>query len=62
MVNNNYFIRENITVCCGKCASRSNPSTGVDKTFGLQEVEAPRIFRQSACEGGKTVRVTAHNP
>ena len=27
--------------------------TGLDRSLGLQEVEAPRISRQSAHEGGK---------
>jgi hypothetical protein len=36
----------------------SYPITGLDKTLGLQEVEAPRISRQSAHEGGKFVSPT----
>ena len=33
----------------------SNPYTGLDRSLGLQEVEATRISRQSAHEGGKVV-------
>ena len=32
--------------------------TGLDRLLGLQEVEAPRVFRQSAHEVGKVVRPT----
>jgi len=35
--------------------------TGLDMSLGLQEVEAPRIFRQLAHEGGKVVSPT-HRP
>ena len=35
--------------------------TGLDRLLGLQEVEAPRVFRQSAHEVGKVVRPT-HQP
>ena len=31
------------------------PCTGLDRPRGLQKVEAPRIFRQWAHEGGKVV-------
>jgi hypothetical protein len=37
------------------------PITGLDKPLRLQEVEAPRTFRQSAREGGKIVSPT-HRP
>jgi hypothetical protein len=39
----------------------SYPITGLDRPLGLQEVEAPRISRQSAHEGGKAVSPT-HRP
>ena len=32
--------------------------TGLDRLLGLQEVEAPRVFRQSAHEVGKVFRLT----
>jgi hypothetical protein len=32
---------------------QSNPFTGLDRPLGLQEVEDPRVSRQSAHEGGK---------
>jgi hypothetical protein len=32
--------------------------TGLDRPLGLQEVEAPRISRQAAYEGGKVVSPT----
>jgi len=32
--------------------------TGLDRLLWLQEVEAPRVFRQSAHEVGKVVRPT----
>jgi len=32
--------------------------TGLDRPLGLQEVEAPRICRQSAQEGGNVVSPT----
>jgi hypothetical protein len=35
--------------------------TGLDRPLGLQEVEAPRISKQSAQEGGKVVSPT-HRP
>ena len=37
---------------------KSYPITGLDRRFGLQYVEAPRISRQSAYEGGKVVSCT----
>jgi hypothetical protein len=40
---------------------KSYPITGLDRPLGLQEVEAPRISRQSALEGGKVVSPT-HRP
>jgi len=33
----------------------SYPCTGLDRPFGLQEIEAPIISRKSAHEGGKDV-------
>ena len=39
----------------------SNPYTGLDRSLGLQETEAPRISRQSAHEGGK-VFIPMHRP
>ena len=35
-----------------------NPSTGLDRPFGLQEVKAPRIYRRSASGGGKVIKPT----
>jgi hypothetical protein len=34
---------------------KSNPYSGLDRPFGLQEVEAPRISRQSVIDGVKFV-------
>jgi hypothetical protein len=34
---------------------QSYPATGLDRPFGLQEIEVPRISRQSAHEGGEVV-------
>ena len=34
---------------------QSYPLTGLDRPFGLREIEDPRISRQSAHEGGKVV-------
>jgi hypothetical protein len=42
--------------CCWSCYS-----TVLDRLLGLREVEAPRICRQSAHEGGKVVSLT-HRP
>jgi hypothetical protein len=39
----------------------SYPTTGLDRPLGFQEVEASRISRQSAHEGGKVVSAT-HRP
>jgi len=39
----------------------SSPHTGLDRTLGFQEVEAARIYRKSAHEGGKVVS-PAHRP
>ena len=39
----------------------SHPITGLDGPLGLQEVEVPRISRQSTHEGGKVVSPT-HRP
>jgi hypothetical protein len=39
----------------------SNPSTGLDRSWGLQEFEAHRIFRQLAHSGGKLVSAM-HGP
>jgi hypothetical protein len=36
-------------------SSKSYPITGLDRPLSLQEVEAPRISRQSANESGKFV-------
>ena len=36
----------------------SSPCTGPDTPRGLQKFQTPRIFRQSAREGGKFVRLT----
>ena len=38
-----------------------NPCTSLDRSWGLQEDEAPQISRQSAHEGGKVVSPT-HRP
>jgi hypothetical protein len=35
---------------------------GMDRPLGFQEVEAPRISRQSAHEGGKVVSPTHSTP
>jgi hypothetical protein len=40
---------------------QSNPYTDLDRPLGLQEVEAPKISRQSAQEGGTFVSST-HRP
>jgi len=40
---------------------QSNPITGLDRPLGFQEVEVPRISRQSAHEDGKVVSPT-HRP
>jgi hypothetical protein len=37
---------------------KNYPITGLGRLLGLQEVEAPRIFRHSAHEGGKVVSPT----
>jgi hypothetical protein len=37
------------------------PYTGLDRPLGQQEVEPPKIYRQSAHEGGKVVSPT-HRP
>jgi len=39
----------------------SYPIIGLDRTSGLQEVEAPRISRQSTHKGGKVISPT-HRP
>ena len=41
---------------------KSYPITGLDRPLGLQEVEAPRICRQSEHEGGKFVSSTYRPP
>jgi hypothetical protein len=38
-----------------------NPITGLDRPLGMQEVEAPRFFSQSAHECGKVASPT-HRP
>jgi hypothetical protein len=40
---------------------KSHTITGLDRPLGLQEVEVPRISRQSALEGGEAVSIT-HRP
>ena len=40
---------------------KSYSITGLDRRLGLQEIEAPRISRQSAHEGAKVVGLT-HRP
>jgi len=40
---------------------KSYPSTGLDRPWGFQEVESPRISRQSAYKGSKVVSRT-HRP
>jgi hypothetical protein len=40
----------------------SNRYTGLDSPLKLQEFEAPRIFRQSAHQGGKVVSPTHRSP
>jgi hypothetical protein len=41
---------------------QSDPITGLDRPLAFQEVEAPRISRQSAHEGGKVVSPTHWPP
>jgi len=41
---------------------KSHPITGLDRSLGLQEFEAPRISRQSAHEGGGAVSLTHRTP
>jgi len=36
--------------------------TGLDSPLGLQKIEAPRISRHSAHEGGKVIRPTLRLP
>jgi len=36
--------------------TKAIPATGLDSPLGLQEVEVPRISRQSTNEGGKVSR------
>jgi hypothetical protein len=38
--------------------SKSNPITGLERPFGLQEVEVSRIPRQSEHDNGKVVSPT----
>jgi hypothetical protein len=52
------------TPACGtyiQTQKKSYPITGLDKPFGLQEAEAPRISIQSRNEDGKAVSPT-HRP
>jgi hypothetical protein len=42
--------------------SLRNLCTGLDRPWGLQQVETPRIYRQSAQEGGKVVSPTHRSP
>lgn len=35
---------------------------GLDRPLGVQEVEAPKIYRQSGREGGKVVSFTHRAP
>jgi len=44
-----------LSVCGMYRHFNSHPITGLDRPQGLQEVEASRISRQSAYEGGKIV-------
>jgi hypothetical protein len=37
---------------------KSFPATDLERPLGFQEVETPRIYRQSAHEGGKVVSPT----
>jgi hypothetical protein len=39
-----------------------NPTTGLDKPLGLQEVQVPRISKQAAHEDGKVVSHTHQLP
>ena len=54
--------------CTGKIihliihVKQSNPYAGLDRSLGLQQVEAPRYSRQSAHEGGKFVSPTRRPP
>jgi hypothetical protein len=41
---------------------KSRPCTGLDRTLGLQKVEAPRISRQSALQTAKVVSPTQPPP
>ena len=49
----------NLSVGYVRC--KSNPNAGLDRPFGLQDVEASKISRHSAHEGGKIVSPT-HRP
>jgi hypothetical protein len=49
----------NLTYCS---KGLSNPYAGLDRPLGLQEIEARRISRQSAHEGGKVVNPTHRLP
>jgi hypothetical protein len=49
------------TTCLYKNAWNSNPITGLDRPWRFQEIEAPKISRQSAHGGGKVVSPT-HRP
>ena len=42
-------------------SAKISPCSGLDRPQGFQEVETPRIFKQSAHKGGKVVR-PAHWP
>jgi hypothetical protein len=49
------FIRPRLLDIAQRTYEKSYPITGLDESLGLHEVEAPRISRHSANEGGKVV-------
>jgi len=55
-----FFVTESLKkkTCTFICKTYSYPITRLDSPLGLQEVEATRISRQSAHEGGKVVNPT----
>ena len=50
------------TISCGTADRSSHPLTGLGRPLGLQEIEAPRITRQSAYEKDKFVNHTHRSP
>ena len=52
----------NTVIGYGLIMGESCPITDLDSPLGLQEVQAPRIYSQSAHEGGKVVSPTYRPP